>query len=161
MAIEQTTNAGNKALHLVLLGMSKAFDSIKRKDLTEHFQHTIAADEIHVTKKMLEVSLVVLIGDSISEQFHTDSGAPRGDCARANSFTYYLAKSLEVQTPDAIIHDHHYHHQSITRETQNHLDIQSKTKLERNEPFLVLEAENLAIENYNDWVRTIKRYFNI
>ena len=117
MAIEQTTNAGNKALHLVLLGMSKAFDSIKRKDLTEHFQHTIAADEIHVTKKMLEVSLVVLIGDSISEQFHTDSGAPRGDCARANSFTYYLAKSLEVQTPDAIIHDHHYHHQSITRET--------------------------------------------
>ena len=53
-------------------------------------------------------------GDSISEPFHTDTGAPQGDCASANSFTYYLAKSLEVQTPDAIIHDHHYHHQSIT-----------------------------------------------
>ena len=24
-----------------------------------------------------------------------------------------------------------------------------------------LEAENLAFENYNDWVRTIKRYFGI
>ena len=24
-----------------------------------------------------------------------------------------------------------------------------------------LEVENLAIENYNDWVRTIKRYFDI
>ena len=24
-----------------------------------------------------------------------------------------------------------------------------------------LEAENLAIENYKDWVRTIKRYFDV
>ena len=24
-----------------------------------------------------------------------------------------------------------------------------------------LEAENLAIENYNDWVRTFKQYFDI
>ena len=24
-----------------------------------------------------------------------------------------------------------------------------------------LEAKNLAIENYNDWVRNIKRYFDV
>ena len=94
--------------------MSRAFDSIKRKDLTEHLQHTIAADELHIMKKMLEKSLVVRCGDSISEPFHTETGAPQGDCARANSFTHYLAKSLEVKTPDAIIHDHYYRHQSIT-----------------------------------------------
>ena len=93
--------------------MSKAFDSIKRKDLIEHLQHIIAADELHITKKMLEVSLVVWCGDSISESLHTDTGAPQRHCASANSFTYYLAKSLEVKSPDAIIHDHHYHHQSI------------------------------------------------
>ena len=107
MATDQTTNARNKTLHLVLLDMSKAFDSIKRKDLIEHLQHTIAADELHIMKKMLEVSLVVRCGDSISEPFHTDTSAPQGDCASAKSFTYYLAKSLLVQTPDAIIHDHH------------------------------------------------------
>ena len=94
--------------------MSKAFDSNKRKDIIEHLQHTIAADELHIMKKMLEVSLVVRCGDSISEPFHTGTGAALEDCAIANSFTYYLAKSLEVQTPDQIIHDHHYHHQSIT-----------------------------------------------
>ena len=94
--------------------MSKAFDSNKRKDIIEHLQHTIAADELHIMKKMLEVSLVVRCGDSISEPFHTGTGAALEDCASANSFTYYLAKSLEVQTPDQIIHDHHYHHQSIT-----------------------------------------------
>ena len=96
MVIERTTNARNETLHLVLLYMSKAFDTIKRKDLIEHLQHTIEADELHIMKKMLEVSLVVRCGDSISEPFHTDTGAPQGDCASANSFTYYLAKSIEV-----------------------------------------------------------------
>ena len=65
-------------------------------------------------KKMLEVSLVVRCGDSINEPFHTDTGAPQGDCASTNILTYYLAKSLEVQIPDRIIHDHHCYHQSIT-----------------------------------------------
>ena len=55
MAIEQTTNARNEALYLVLLNMSKAFDSIKRKELIEHLQDNIAADELHIMKKMLEV----------------------------------------------------------------------------------------------------------
>ena len=114
MAIERTTNARNERLHLFLLDMSKAFDSIKRKDLIEHLQHTIAADELQIMKKMIEVSLVALCGDSVIEPFHTDTGAPQGDCPSANSFTYYLPKSLKVQTPDAIIQDHHYHHQSIT-----------------------------------------------
>ena len=65
-------------------------------------------------RKMLEVSVVVRCGGSISESFHTDTDAPQGDCASANTFTYFLAKSLEVQTPEAIIHDHHYNHQSVT-----------------------------------------------
>ena len=63
---------------------------------------------------MLEVSFFVRCGDSISEPFRTDTGALQGDCTSANSFTYHLAKSLKVQTRDTVIHDHHYHHQSVT-----------------------------------------------
>ena len=38
----------------------------------------------------------------------------------------------------------------------------SKVKVNLNEMNLSwVETDNLAIENYNDWVRTIKRYFNI
>ena len=114
MTIGQTTNVSNGTLHLVLLDMSKAFDGIKRKDLTEHLQHTIVPDELHIMKKILDVSLVIRCGDSISEPFHNDTSTPQVECASANSFTYYLAKSLKVKTPDAIIHDHHYHHQSIS-----------------------------------------------
>ena len=51
MAIEQITNARNETLHLVLLDMSKAFDSITRKDLVDYLQHAIAADEVHIMKK--------------------------------------------------------------------------------------------------------------
>ena len=109
MAIEGTTNTTNETLHSVLLNMSKAFDSIKRKDLIEYLQHTISAGELHIMKKMLEVSLVVRYGDSINEPFHADTGAPQGDCASANSFTYYMAKSLEIPIPNVIIHDHLYH----------------------------------------------------
>ena len=46
-----------------------------------------------------------------------------------------------------------------TRETQNHLDFQSKRKLKRNEPFLAWDREPRNWDN--DWVRTIKRYFDI
>ena len=47
-----------------------------------------------------------------------------------------------------------------TRETQNHLDFESKKNLNEINLFW-LEAENLAIETYNDLVRTIKWYFDI
>ena len=61
---------------------------------------------------MLEVSLAVRCGNTISETFPTDTGAPQGDCASANEFTYYLAKSLGEPTP--FIHDHHYFQRTIT-----------------------------------------------
>ena len=114
MAIKQTTNAKNEILDLVLLNMSKDFDSIKRKDLIKQLQHTIEADGLHIMKKMQEMSLVVPFGDRIIEPFQIDTSIPQVDCASANSFTYYLAKSLKVKTLDTIIHDHLYHHQSIT-----------------------------------------------
>ena len=113
MATEQTINVKNETLPLVLFDMSKAFDSIKRKDLIEHLQHTIAADVL--VKKMLGVSLVVQCGvETASVNHSTLILVHLKETASANNLNYYLAKFLEVQTPDAIINDHHCHHQSIT-----------------------------------------------
>ena len=109
MAIERTTNARNETLHLVPLDTSQAFDSIKRKDLIEHLQYTIAVDELHIMKCpwSFDVGTASVNHSTLILVHHKET-------ASANSFTYYLAKSLEEQTPDAIIHDHHYYHQSIT-----------------------------------------------
>jgi len=82
-----------------MLEMSKAFDSINRRVLLDHLRNTI---ELHIVKKMLEITLAVRCGQSISETFTTDTGAPQGDCASANSFTYYLAKSMINKTPDML-----------------------------------------------------------
>ena len=110
--IERTLTSKNETVYLTLLDMSKAFDTIQRKTLIEFLQETINADELHIMKKMLEVSLAVRCGNTISETFPTDTGAPQGDCASANEFTYYLAKSLSEPTP--FIHDHHYFQRTIT-----------------------------------------------
>ena len=109
--IERTLNAKNETVYLILLDMSKAFDTIQRKELINNLQQTINADEIYLIKKMLEVSLQVRCGDSLSDTFQTDTGTPQGDSASANIFTYYLAKSLGDRTP--AIHDHQYHHQEV------------------------------------------------
>ena len=109
--IERTLNAKNETVYLILLDMSKAFDTIQRKELINNLQQTINADEIYLIKKMLEVSLQVRCGDSLSDTFQTDTGTPQGDSASANIFTYCLAKSLGDRTP--AIHDHQYHHQEV------------------------------------------------
>ena len=72
-------------------------------------------------KKMLEVSLTVRCGNSTSETFATNTGAPQGDCASANEFTFYLAKSLGDRNPT--IHDHHYISRNKMKAKQK--DIQS------------------------------------
>jgi len=125
VAIEKTITSKNETLHLVMLDMSKAFDSINRKVLLDHLRNTIYPDELRIVKKMLEVTVAVRCGQRISETFTTDTGALQVDCASANSFVYYLAKSTTNKTPDMLIHDHQYHHQQIVNhelpdEIQNH-----------------------------------------
>ena len=44
--IERTINSKNETVYLTLLDMSKAFDSIRRKDLIENLQNTVDADEL-------------------------------------------------------------------------------------------------------------------
>ena len=127
LAIERTITAKSESIHIVMLDMSKAFDNIRRSTLIEQLESTIDQDELHIMKKMLEVSLVVRSGQSISEPFNTDTGAPQGDCASANMFTFYLSKSMNKPTADAVIEheiqeeiaDHNY----CVRTQVEHLNI--------------------------------------
>jgi len=75
VAIERTITSKTETLHLVMLDMSKVFDRINRKVLLDHLRNTIHPDELHIVKKMLEVTLAVRCGQSISETFTTDTGA--------------------------------------------------------------------------------------
>ena len=84
LVIERTISAKNETVHLLMLDMSKAFDSVNRAMLIEDLKGTIAEDEIHLIKVLLGVKIAVKCGHHKSDFFETDDGAPKGDCASAN-----------------------------------------------------------------------------
>ena len=80
----------------------------KCRSTTEHvfatkmvLERTISAirnildhDELHLIKIVLDVKLSIKCACKTSEYLSTDTGAPQGNCASSNDFTYYLAKSI-------------------------------------------------------------------
>ena len=97
LIIERTLTSKNETVYLIMHDMSKAFDSINRKTLLNDLQQILQNDELHLIKVMLNVELSVKCGNFKSDYFQTDTGAPQGDCASANEFTFYLAKTLEQE----------------------------------------------------------------
>ena len=95
LIIERTITSKYETVYLIMHDMSKAFDSINRTTLLSDLSKTIQEDELHLIKVLLNVELSVKCGNHTSKYFITDTGAPQGDCASANEFTYYLAKTLQ------------------------------------------------------------------
>lgn len=97
LVIERITASESGIAHLLLLDMSKAFDTIQRKKLVDDLEQILEPDEIHLICKMLEVKLAVKCGNTISPFFETDTGGPQGDSSSAKNFIFYLAKTLNTE----------------------------------------------------------------
>ena len=69
LVIERTISAKNETVHLLMLDMSKAFDSVNRAMLIEDLKGTIAEDEIHLIKVLLGVKIAVKCGHHKSDFF--------------------------------------------------------------------------------------------
>ena len=98
VAAEKTITSKTEELHVLLLDMSKAFDSINRKKLMQDFEEFLTKDELHLIQIMLKVNLQVKIKNVKSEPFETDTGAPQGDAKSAVEFILYLANSVRKLT---------------------------------------------------------------
>ena len=59
MIIERTISARKEAVHLLLLDISKAFDSIRRETLIKDLESVINPDEIHWISIFFNVKLAV------------------------------------------------------------------------------------------------------
>ena len=82
--------------NLLLLDMSKAFDTIKRDLLIEDLKEVLNNDEIHLVALLLEnVELCVKLENLLGSAFKTSIGSPQGDGASALFFITYLAESLK------------------------------------------------------------------
>ena len=102
---EKAITSQNYTIHLLMLDMSKAFDTVDRNILQNDLAKILNQDELHLISIMMNTKLQVRCGTSVSETFKTDTGIPQGDGLSANQFTFYLAKVLNPGTPHQ---DHNY-----------------------------------------------------
>ena len=93
---EKAITTPNYHLHITLMDMSEAFDTVQRNTFLKDLRQTLTPAELHITKILIQdVSLKVRIGKETSEEFTTKMGVPQGDCLSPILFTLYLAKALK------------------------------------------------------------------
>jgi hypothetical protein len=93
---EKAVSSKNYTVTLLLLDMSKAFDTVRRKDLMDQLRMILDQDELHIMKILLkDVRLQVRVGESFGEKIETNIGVPQGDCLSPILFTLYLAEAMK------------------------------------------------------------------
>ena len=93
---EKAITSKDYEINILLLDMSKAFDTIKRDVLMEDLREVLGDDKLHMFYLLLkDVEIQVRVDGKLGETITTNIGAPQGDCASAILFTFYLAKSLQ------------------------------------------------------------------
>ena len=106
-------------MHLLMLDMSRAFDTIDRGTLLHELSSIIEPDELHLVSLLLtDVQLQVNLNNVKGNIFKPDIGSPQGDCASPIWFIFYLNQALQavksnIQQPRNptldLCHDHPYH----------------------------------------------------
>ena len=86
LIIERAISSTDETVYLLLLDMSKAFDSIQRNTLIDDLKNVLNQDELHLIRILLDVKIAVKCGNYKSRFFSTDTRAPHGDCAITRLF---------------------------------------------------------------------------
>ena len=94
---EKAITSENYKIFLLLLDMSKDFDTVRRSDLFTILEDILEADELHMMKILLEdVILRVKIGKKTGEAIKTNIGIPQGGYLSLILFILYLAQALKL-----------------------------------------------------------------
>ena len=101
LLIDKALTSTDYDLYILLLDMSKAFDTVNRKTLMTELQQVLDPDEVHLlsiitNRPLLSVSLD---GDT-GQEFPTYVGICQGDCLSAVLFIFYLACALKEEPDD-------------------------------------------------------------
>ena len=103
---EKAISSSDYTVHILLMDMSKAFDTVNREYLINDLRKILQPDELHIMKILLEgVQYKVKVGSTMGNPFTTNVGCPQGDCLSAILFAFYLAISLEFRVH---LKDHTY-----------------------------------------------------
>ena len=95
--------------HILLLDMTKEFDTINREHLDKLLSDILDPDELSIMNILLkDVKLQVKNNKTKGQTYTTTLGIPKGDCLSANRFTLYPSNTLSAKIPTHL-YDRTYH----------------------------------------------------
>ena len=90
---EKAIASSDYTLYLLLLDMSKAFDTVRRDTLFERLEQILQPDELHLLSILTNRPTIrVRVNEEFGETFETYLGIMQGDCLSAILFIFYLAE---------------------------------------------------------------------
>ena len=93
---ERAITSQDYEFHIIMLDMSRAFDTIDRASVLNNLKEVLEPDEIHLISLLIkDVVLSVKCDNYIGRDFTTNIGSPQGDCASPLIFIFELSKALE------------------------------------------------------------------
>ena len=85
-------------MFILIIYISKAFDSVNRKILMNHLEQLLGRNEIHLLSILiLETSLQNKINNHLSGKRQRTTGITQGNCLSAILFIFYLSSCLNNQ----------------------------------------------------------------
>ena len=123
-------------IYILLLDMSKAFDTVDRNKLFNNLEDILLPEELHLLGILTNnVKLRVRVGNEYGPDFTTILGIMQGDCLSAILFIFYLAQALAHR--NSVETEHNYSLPSV----------QCHIKSTQTEDHTYAETPNLAPRN--------------
>ena len=118
-------------INLLMLDMSKAFDTIQRDTLIEDLRQVLNNSKLFLIALLLkDVELARKVKQQNGPKFLTNIGSPQGDSASAIFFIIYLAVSLSIACNNNVLvqSEHNYNksiddHITIDQQYADNIDI--------------------------------------
>ena len=103
---EKAVISSEYKIYLLMVDMSKAFDTVDRNSLFTQLKEILNQDELHLLYTMINnVKIKVRVNKTESNFFLTNIGVCLGDCLSAILFIFYLAKSSSSSSSSSYILD--------------------------------------------------------
>ena len=96
LMVEKALTTNDFELYIILLDMSKAFDTVNRRILLTELEQVLNPDEMHILALLTNrPKIQIKLNEETSEEFQSYQGICQGDCLSAVLFIFYLARALK------------------------------------------------------------------